>query len=102
MRRIKTGATINPVKVGEVIEYDIGDGVYHKVVAVPKEEFAGCEGCYFDGITKGPYWDGCIVYCIKEGIRREASLCCMYHGEIVPNDDKFCKFITVGDIMEEL
>jgi hypothetical protein len=102
MRRIKVGATINPVSLGEVIEYDTGDGVYHKVVAVPKEEYGGCTGCYFDGIEKGPSEDGCIVYYIQEGIRREASLCCVYPGKTISPGNKFCKFIKTGDMMEEL
>lgn len=99
MRRIKKGATTDTVKLGEVIEYDTGDGVYHKIVAVPKKEFAGCDGCYFDG----PYTDNiCVVYYMQNGIRREMTLCCLYPGEVVPSGNKFCKFIKTVDIMEEL
>ena len=90
MRKIKADDRIDHcVHIGEVIKYDPGHGFYYDVVAVNKPQGEVCSGCFFRGYNCGVWFNGKLI-----------SICCTDMGKF--RSGKFCKFVRVDSLLEEL
>lgn len=95
MRKIKADDRIDRcVHIGEVIKYNPpGHGLYYNVVAVNKPQSDGCLGCVFNGCYCGVWFNG-----------RSIPICCtdLNKPRTGPSTGKFCKFVRVDDLLEDL
>lgn len=90
MRKIKVNDYIEHcVHIGEVIKYNPGDGFYYEVVAVNKPKGEICSGCVFNGYSCGVWCNG-----------RRISICCTDMDIVAA--DRFCKFVSVDNLLEDL
>lgn len=94
MRKIRAGDVISYcVHIGEVIKYNPGDGFYYEVVSVNKPKGERCTGCALKGYNCGVWLDGSGGH--------QISVCCTDAADVT-SAAKFCKFVRVDGILEDL